>query len=80
MQMNEKDCITCYAKLTVHIDGEEIETCHKCLVCKYELIAIDWINELLEDYTFNSGFCEQCLSNCSTVVVRLCHEHELTFL
>ena len=73
--MNEDDCITCYAKLVVHIPGEEIETCHKCLIRKYELIQIDWVNELLEDYQFNSGFCEQCLNNCQTTKVMLCNEH-----
>jgi hypothetical protein len=72
--MNHNDCITCYAKLS----GEEVSTCHKCLVRKYELIMIDWVNEILEDYQFDSGFCEQCLFNCQTTKVILCNEHLIT--
>lgn len=73
--MNCNDCITCYAKLSIHIPGEEVEICHKCLVCKYELIAIDWVNQILEDYQFDSGFCEHCLFNCQTTKVMLCDQH-----
>jgi ribosomal protein L40E len=69
-------CITCYAKISVNISGDEIETCHKCLVYNYDISQIDKLNILLEDYIFDKGVCEQCLYNCETVTVSLCYEHE----
>ena len=75
--MNDDDCISCYAKLLIHTPGELVEICHKCLVCKYEIVQIDWVNELLEDYEFDIGFCEKCRNDCQTTKVKLCNEHFL---
>ncbi len=73
--MDSDDCITCYATVSGHVQGEEIETCHICLVANYEIDQIDSLNEILEDYEFFPGFCEQCVSECDTTKVILCHEH-----
>lgn len=70
-------CITCYAKISVNIPGDKIETCHKCLVKKYELSQIDKLNIILEVYIWNKGFCEKCLYNCETTIVPLCYTHQL---
>ena len=69
-------CITCYSKISANVFGDKIETCHKCLVKKYELSQIDKLNILLEDYIWNKGFCEQCLYNCETTTVSLCDAHQ----
>jgi hypothetical protein len=69
------NCIACYCKITSIIDGEKIETCHKCLIKNYELCQLDKLHNILESYEFNNGWCENCLSNCSTTLVYLCYEH-----
>lgn len=61
-------------KLSSITDGEQISICHKFFK-NYELYQLDKLHDILESYEFNSGWCENCLSNCSTTLVYLCYEH-----
>ncbi len=69
-------CITCYGICLTYVDGESVELCHICLTYSAELFNLDRINDTLESYTFQkNGFCEFCISNCSTVELILCNDH-----
>lgn len=77
--MNDNDCITCYAKILVHIEGEEVETCHRCLVRGYDGDQRERLHEIIDDYEYYSGICELChdYKSCAITRVKLCHEHNL---
>jgi hypothetical protein len=68
------DCIICQVNLLGSVEGYQVDICSKCIF-KYVSNRMKLIN-ILENYEFNSGFCEVCLFTSSITQCYLCYDHQ----